>query len=664
MSAEVVLHDPQSRRRPSSIVGGNRRTPTARPLAGRFCSRLLTAFALVLWTVTAHAESAGVERALERAHAQDLAADPRWLDLLHYREGEEGSAILSDDFFLSEEGARSPTAELAATIRAYFTSTEGASDDHPRCQFPARYLWLTTKLQLPDYQVIPQFCSGLAEWASLEEVDSISLLLVSGYLGNPASAFGHSLLRINSGEGEQNAAGLLDLAVTFGAVVPENEGAVTYILRGLFGGYVAGFSDQRYYTHDLTYTRTEFRDIWDYRLELSRFQERLLVLHLWEIATKHFPYYFLTRNCSSRLADLLGLALQEPFNTKGRAAYVPVELFHRLHELDRQRGDALIESVRYVPSSQRTMYQQFAELAPADRRIANDVIANSQLGPGDVPKLAASDHSAVAINDALLTYYDYRVQAEKPDVSASIKDARADAVRTRFRLPASQAPDPEVPDRPSPAQGSAPMMLGVGGVWFDESEEVGLLQWSPFYYDTVGFNGLENGELVVFDTSIHLDGDRSRLDKIDLLRIRSLNARATEIATEGEWAWNLRLGMERSGATPEAELRGVFKGGVGLARPLAESVVGYVSLDGWGYTNPADVAIDPNAGLRLQHGDWSGWLRAGVRVNEESEKWREHATLEVAHRLSQHRSIEFSAGYDGLAGERAERVSLMLRQHF
>jgi len=66
-------------------------------------------------------------------------------------------------------------------------------------------------------------------------VSSVSLVYATGYLGNPASYYGHVLLKINSDGDTQTA--LEDQAINFGAIIPDNEGMVSYILKGLMGGY-------------------------------------------------------------------------------------------------------------------------------------------------------------------------------------------------------------------------------------------------------------------------------------------------------------------------------------------------------------------------------------------------------------------------------------------
>ncbi len=247
---------------------------------------------------------------------------------------------------------------MHATLEAYFLPWQQDTDEHPRCRFPARYYWLSRQLPLPGYVLNEPQCRRLSDWALLDRVKSVSLLLVSGYLGNPASTFGHALLKLNTDSSDDDY-GLFDLTLNYGALIPENENALRYVVRGLLGGYEAGFSDRYFYTQDLVYSHTEFRDIWDYRLNLSNHQRTLLILHIWEIIGRKFVYYFLTRNCAFRLAELVDLVVDDLIIERARLWYLPVQLFHRLNAIDAARQHSgsgnLVEAVRFIPSSKRTL---------------------------------------------------------------------------------------------------------------------------------------------------------------------------------------------------------------------------------------------------------------------------------------------------------------------
>jgi len=278
------------------------------------------------------------EQFIKEAKDLGLSRDPTWLKLLHYGDNAARSAVLTDDFFISPDGKSDPGAELTATINAYFVPRAETPDarTRARCRYPARYYWLARRLKLPGYKLREEKCLGPEQLLLLNSVKSVSLLLVSGYLGNPASTFGHVLLKLNTDPADEQSR-LFDLTINYGAQVPENEQALRYIRRGLFGGYKAGFSDNYFYTQDLVYSRTEFRDMWEYRLALTEDERTLLILHILEIVGNKFDYYFLKKNCAYRLGELTGLVINYDLVRNKLFWYLPAELFFRLEEIDKSR---------------------------------------------------------------------------------------------------------------------------------------------------------------------------------------------------------------------------------------------------------------------------------------------------------------------------------------
>ncbi|MDG1495299.1 MAG: hypothetical protein P8Q91_05450 [Porticoccaceae bacterium] len=88
-----------------------------------------------------------VEEIISLAQKQSLGSQKPWLRLGHYEESSSSasgwiSAIHSPAFFLAENGAIDPDAELEATIRAFAEPSGNSPDLHPQCHFKGRYTWL------------------------------------------------------------------------------------------------------------------------------------------------------------------------------------------------------------------------------------------------------------------------------------------------------------------------------------------------------------------------------------------------------------------------------------------------------------------------------------------------------------------------------------------
>ncbi len=643
---------------------------------GRFFMRVLL-LTVVSWFAFAASVGAQPQQDLD-AQIRMLAQHPYWLRLLHFDSAGRQSEIVSPDFFLSPQGRFDAGAELQATLQAYVAPWPDDPNQHARCRFPARYEWLARQRHLPDYALRERRCSKLERWALFDRLESVSLFLVSGYFGNPASSFGHALLRLNTGDAVDSLQ-LLDLAFNFGALVPENELIAVYVYRGLTGGYAAGFSDRYFYTQDLVYARTEFRDMWDYRLELSTEERHRLVLHLWEVVGKKFTYYFLTKNCAYRLAELIEWVTGVELTSGSSVWFTPVELFHRLEDARHERSMPLVQSVRFVPSSQRVMQRQFALLQPNERAVAHRVIEE---GVGTLHQhLAQVDaDSRTGVLDALLAYFQYRVVAQMPHPSVDLREQKDALLRARLQLAVADAPVAAPIEVISPAKGSAPMLLGagIGGERERNGRSVGVvgsLRWAAYSNDVLGRHGIENGELVVMDTSVDIQrganvqrGASAVLDKVDVIRVRRLNVSSDSKLDDSALSWHVRVGAERrvlDRASERAQTYAFGHFGAGSAAVLLGSaaqaplqVTGWAMVDGVIRSGGGWAAAQPNVGLLARRGPWSVQAQGSRRYEFKSKQWQSHWLFEANYMLNPHRSIRVETRRDG-----AVRAMLGIRQY-
>ncbi len=589
-----------------------------------------------------------------------LAQHPVWLKLLHFNAGQ--SEVLSNDFFLSPEGRHNPEAELRATIDAYSKPWPADNGDaHARCRFPARYLWLSSQIPLPDYTPQPSQCINLSKWSLPEQVKSISVFLVSGYLGNPASVFGHSLLKFNT-DSRDDQGGLFDLTVNYGALVPKDESALRYIVNGIAGGYQAGFSDRYFYTQDLVYSRKEFRDIWDYELHLSDEQKKFLILHLWEILGKKFIYYFFDENCSFRLAELLELILEEPLLENSRFWYAPVETFHRLEEIDRFRKasgkSGLIQSVRFIPSAQRILYHRFGLLEAEEKKAVQDVIQEGTGGTNSLEEslMQVNEKRQPEVLDTLLAYANYRLVAEAPALDQEIRQDKKRLLLARLRLPPRTDPLDAVPERKSPAKGNPPLLTGLGIGYTPARNTYLRLHWSPFTQESVGRNSLGGDELTVLDTIVGIGEDEFFVDRFDLIRIRKL--KTDHLFTDGKnaWSWQLRTGMESVEEGTASKQDFFFSFGAGQARKIGDSITAYALLDASAHTHQSHLRLYPHIGILTEFGQTRSRIYAGGSLDYEGDLEAVYG-VELQHSLSAHSALSVDATNE-------EKISVELKWYW
>lgn len=477
---------------------------------------------------------------------EQLAHHHQWLRLLHYDTASQQGTFLTEDFYLSRQGRNNPAAELKATLRA--SNTEVKDESHPRCRFPARYAWLADHLRQPQWKTIPPACRRLQRWLKENPLRSISLLMVSGYMGNPASMFGHSILKLNTANNNHD---LFSTTINYGALVPPKEPTVLYIFKGLFGGYQAGYSDRYFYTQDVVYTNTEARDIWEYELNLDPGQARFLQLHIWEIIGKKKQYFFLTRNCAYELARIADAIMDPPLSQPAHAWYAPVELFDRLHDLDQpalsNQHSALIKQVRYHPSAERKLIHEYENLEAGLRQKARQFLNHPEISQIDVILADLAPAEQQALLDFLFSYQHFVFIKESPEPSQDTLALKHALLIKRLSLPPSLLVDNRPAYRPAPSEGQKPSIIGAGLMAERGGETTPSLNLTAFAQEPTGRNPLDGGELTVLDLHLSLTTDKPIVQKADYLRI--FHHALSPLPMTSPWSWRLQLRTLREADT-------------------------------------------------------------------------------------------------------------------
>ncbi|MBW1829522.1 MAG: DUF4105 domain-containing protein, partial [Deltaproteobacteria bacterium] len=237
----------------------------------------------------------------EKAREKRLWEQRRWQVLMHYKPNAFGSGVTSlvdsESFFLAPDGKTDPRSELEATLTGFFApQVENDNKHHPQCAFIARYHWLNHELGFDPKRLQPHPCSLFHNWISGINPHQVTLIFPVAFLNNPASMFGHTLLRIDTPTQNEHTR-LLAYALSFAAHT-QHERGISYAVNGLFGGYPGRFSMVPYYLRVKEYGDIENRDIWEYRLDLTPSEVRQMLMHAWELKSAHFDYFFLDENCS------------------------------------------------------------------------------------------------------------------------------------------------------------------------------------------------------------------------------------------------------------------------------------------------------------------------------------------------------------------------------
>lgn len=505
-------------------------------------ARLLLATMSLLWC--AHASATNPE---QNQTLQQLADHPQWLKLVHYETGPYpgarlSSAVKSPEFFLADDGKNAPLAELKATITA-LQMPAVSPDTHAACRFPARARWLSQ--QLGHELRIPTriSCPELEKWTRDNTVESVSIIYATGYLANPASYYGHTLLKFNFKDAQDHS-DLMDESVNYGAIVGDGDNPVSYIFKGIFGGYDGGFSHINFYFHNHNYGENELRDLWEYQLTLSPQATQMVVEHAWEVLGKRYTYYFFRRNCAFRMAELVDVAGNDPLLQQWRPWTIPQSLIQALDDT-RVDDHPLLAEVTYLPSRQSRLYDRYLQLSESEKTLFKQIALEREplLGEHFAQQPLESQHR---ILDALLDYYQY---IREPDEGAQDPANRAhrETLAMRYQLPPGNSEFTPL-DHIPPHQGRPPGWIQLNLQHNAQSGTQAGVRFRPAYYDPLDNEAghVRGGGLSMFDLQLVTRPGRVQVQQLDAISIESVSPGLTGLPRDRGVAWNLKFGWEPS----------------------------------------------------------------------------------------------------------------------
>ena len=539
----------------------------------------------------------------------NLHEHPVWLTLGHYHQDALGSGFTSqaDDpaFFLSENGKTSPEAELQATLEAI--RQPGGSDDHARCRFPARDAWLREQLDLPN---TPVDCPAYDEWAETLNTEKVTLVFAASYLNSPSSMFGHTFLRLDPPQDDEETDLLLANTISYAADAAEHDSELLFAYRGIFGGYPGITAIQPYYEMIRLYNDIEHRDLWEYTLNLTQPEVDTLLAHTWEIQDKNFDYYFFDENCAYRLLALIdaarpGTDLLDEVSTHA----IPSDTVRWV------RDAGLVESIHYRPSAATSVAHSLDSLPPEHRTIAA-AVANGYVdvnGP-EVRELEKNDRAQLL--DATYDYVRYQSVAEGwPREHAAPLSHQLLVSRSQIdgaeELP--EVPEPEIRDD----QGHDTFRLSLGSGQMAHSEFT-QLTLRPAYHDVLdppaGYRTGAQLQFLRLDARLYHDNDELQVEQITGVEIRSLSPRNQFFSPI---SWQVGFGGRRTDTGDNRVLTPYLEGGAGGSWGLGQNTQAFAIAT-------ADVEIDddlrrghdfaPGADLGLLHQNNRFSLLAGAKT--------------------------------------------------
>ncbi|MFT6991556.1 MAG: hypothetical protein ACJASL_003543 [Paraglaciecola sp.] len=477
--------------------------------------------------------------ALTQSLLNDASQAREWLKLLHYSTVSSRSEIENDSFFLADKGHVDPLAELKATIGALSTPVQNDNPNiHAQCLFPARLLFIKKHNLHPELPHIR--CDNYLQWLGESPADSVSIIYADGYLGNPASFYGHILFKVNSGKNEFTSE-LLNNSLNFGAEVPDNENPLIYILKGLVGGYQAKYTSNHFYRYNINYSEVELRDLWQYELNLSSSKKDLLIAHAWELLSSGYTYYFTNRNCAYHIAKMLELVTEKDLISPSELFVLPITVFNRLSKVNVE-ADSLIKTITRTESRQNRFRRKHAQLNFNQQEIVEQLIATDEYS-SSYSKL--EEFEKKQLSDVMIDYYEFRVRQD--DSQVELKQRKHRVLLERLKLGSGNNPQWSTTDPTMPHTGQNPSLLRTSIQHNSLTGNSVTIQARPAYFDFLSADAghLPFSQLSMADLSLRLTTEKIQISKFDLLNIETLNISATGLPGDAGIAWKFRVGNER-----------------------------------------------------------------------------------------------------------------------
>lgn len=477
----------------------------------------------------------------EHQTLEEFSNNKQWQKLLHIK-SDNHSFITSPHFWLSGTNNRNTLSELKATIKAFKqpVTKNQSNDQHAQCQFPARYQLIKKHIDIAQHGTFKDIsCDKYQKWRKQLNINSLSLVFASGYMSNPASMYGHLFLKLNSANSNSN---LLDSSINYGAIVPNSENPIVYVLKGIFGGYDAGFSDKQFYRHHHNYSDIELRDLWEYKLNLSQFDVDLISNHIWELLGVKFDYYFIDENCAFHIAKLLELVLDEQLISDNSLWVMPSSVAKQLTNHNYQQS-LLVTDIKYIPSNESILHNFFKQLTQSQKHVAQILVENSfDFSNDDYQNLIIKDKQIII--EVLLQYLG--VMQVKDKDNQTLLNFKQKLLKQRFILPLGKSLNFKNNKQNLAGHlGMPPSKFSVG-VSNSDTHSYGTIGFRMNYFDHLSFgskNKFTNVEML--DLKLAISDHALKIKKLDVIDIASLYTVPKLWQDTFSDAWAVTVGFEQ-----------------------------------------------------------------------------------------------------------------------
>ena len=598
----------------------------------------------------------------------ELAQHQSWKALLHHETTgfpeKLVSAVIDPTFFLSDTGHVDPQAELRATIDA-LRQPIVKPEEHALCLFPARAYWIT-RMTGESWHNIDD-CPEWMEWWDKHSNSTIGLIYVSGYLGNPASYFGHLLIHLDpSGKhpSQHSAGRLLQTSLNFGADIPEEDGLVKYITKGLVGGYQAKFSEAPFYRNSAIYSETEMRNLWYYQVKLEEWERVLMLKHLWEILRREYDYFFIGQNCATRIARTFDLVLEQPLNSPGLPFETPEGVIRAATSASRN-GIPLLEEAEYIPSRQLVTQARFKALSEIQKNAALAIWpAVDQFQLEIAPYQALSKTNKIALTETLMSHAAFLKQTTKHDYIVEIE---RQLIAERLRLPIADTRY-ELEPAISVSEATPPGRFEISALHNSEHGAGLRLTLRALHYDLLDSSRARQpaAALEVGRIELDLGFGEAEINRIVFANVTNLQIEKNPLPLMHKYAWQFSVEAERR--EPDCldclDLRLEFLAGksIGKNRYTAYAMAGGVVRTQQHYDGALAILVEAGAIV-----NWTSSQRMLVTIKHEDAAEGVDGRLtkvQIGHRIQLSRTSDIRIGIVATDPGDTEELSIGMSTYF
>lgn len=523
---------------------------------------------------------------LAEVEDKQLYQSKQWKRILHYRKGK--SEIDDPSFFLSQNGKTNLKAELLASIKK-LVNDKSNNEKSTLCYFPSRSTWIISQLpSIKDFIKIPE-CKQLNKELEALNAKRITLILASAHINSPASAFGHTFLRIDASEDTT----LASYAVNYAAQTTETNGII-YAYQGLSGGYKGKYSIEPYSKKLKTYSDLEQRDIWEYPLNLSTEELNKLILHIFEIRHFYADYYFLSENCSYNLLWLIEVAKDDVelvtlFNHKA----IPIDTLRAIVNA------GLVKETVYRPSKRKKILQKSKAIEKNPKAI--EFAMNKKYQVGMLDGLSTFEKANALELASFLLQTDF---AKDKITKKQYLGTYLTLLKERSSLGKIENKPIQAPISPLSGHKSTKLTFSL------KSNGDALLRAKIAYHDIYDNDAgyIPGAYINFFDTAVAYSDNKLELEEINLLDIRSY---AIQDAIFKPVSWQISVGGKKG---LNDKLDPYFKVGAGLTLGN-DKLYSYTMISPSFYLRDSNQqSISANIGVIYNP---SPSLKLGLQVNKE-----------------------------------------------